>query len=219
MHALEQDLFFAFNQGLTHPLLDWWAALVSAKELWLLPALAAVVTGVVRGTARLRAALVLALLAIGIGDGLIVRPAKHAFARPRPDASLPGVRRVRLARVEPRVRALAMPLETWTDRGLADPSTPGRSFPSGHAWNAFAVATILAFACRRWGWLAFVPAVGVAAARIYAGMHWPSDVLVAAVGGALMGLALALAYQHLRTWVPSRVSARLPSLVPAPVRE
>lgn len=71
---------------------------------------------------------------------------------------------------------------------------PGQSFPSDHATAAFACA-LAAFVLlsRWWGALLLVLAVGIAIARVAAGVHYPDDVLgsflVAAVGAAA-GLAV-----------------------------
>jgi membrane-associated phospholipid phosphatase len=70
-------------------------------------------------------------------------------------------------------------------------STPGtvngtQSFPSGHSSSAFGSATLIQ---RNSGWLAGVPAYGLAAftafERVEAGRHWPSDVFAGAAVGAL----------------------------------
>jgi undecaprenyl-diphosphatase len=64
-------------------------------------------------------------------------------------------------------------------------------FPSDHATGAFAMAMALWFYDRTIGALAFVLAAIVAFARVYVGVHYPSDV----VGGALIGMAVALILQ------------------------
>jgi undecaprenyl-diphosphatase len=68
------------------------------------------------------------------------------------------------------------------------------SFPSGHAAGSFAAAATLAhvWAPGRavfWGLAALI-----AFSRIYAGVHYPLDVL----GGALLGLASAWLVHYLR---------------------
>lgn len=63
------------------------------------------------------------------------------------------------------------------------------SFPSGHAVWFFALATTVWYARRGWGWWFFALAVVIGWARIYAGVHWPSDI----VGGAVIGIATAMA--------------------------
>jgi undecaprenyl-diphosphatase len=59
------------------------------------------------------------------------------------------------------------------------------SFPSDHATAAFAVAFGVLFVHRRAGWVFLSMAALIAASRVLAGMHYPSDVLA----GALVGLS------------------------------
>lgn len=70
----------------------------------------------------------------------------------------------------------------------------GFGFPSGHTATAFALAVIVAHlvpagAAARWRAAPFVVAALVAAGRLYAGVHYPLDV----VGGALWGIAVGAA--------------------------
>jgi undecaprenyl-diphosphatase len=213
--SLDAELFVLINQHWTHPVLDWWAALVRASELWLVPA---VVTAAVvwwRGSARARSACMLCLLVLAIGDGCFVRTLKIVSARPRPSAVLSDVRSVRLARVEPRVRALAMPLLVERLEAPSSGEKP-RSFPSGHAWNSFAIATVITLFSRRWGWLAFLPAFAVGLARVHAGLHWPSDVLASAVLSPPCTLGLVVVLE--RAWLavaPPAWRDRLPGVLRA----
>ncbi len=60
------------------------------------------------------------------------------------------------------------------------------SFPSGHTYIAFAIATsVFLYGHRRLGALLFFLAVFIAISRVGAGLHYPSDV----IGGALLGIA------------------------------
>jgi undecaprenyl-diphosphatase len=61
----------------------------------------------------------------------------------------------------------------------------GSSFPSAHAAIFFALAMTVWFANHKWGWWFFVLATLMGIARIYAGVHWPLDV----IGGAVIGIA------------------------------
>lgn len=63
----------------------------------------------------------------------------------------------------------------------------GWSFPSAHAAWFFALALVVFFANRKWGWWFIGLAVLMGLARIYAGVHWPIDI----VGGAAIGLLCA----------------------------
>lgn len=62
------------------------------------------------------------------------------------------------------------------------------SFPSDHATGAFAIAVAVRFYDRVAGALLLVLAVILSFARVYAGAHYPSDV----IGGAAIGAAVAL---------------------------
>jgi undecaprenyl-diphosphatase len=82
-------------------------------------------------------------------------------------------------------------------------SVSGSSFPSGHAAQAFAIATILAYQAP---WFVSIPAVVwagyVGYARIYVGVHYPSDILA----GIVTGIALSYAvYQYRELVLQARV--------------
>lgn len=62
------------------------------------------------------------------------------------------------------------------------------SFPSDHAIIAGAIATGLTIFSRRVGLLAWIIALSLAFARVYAGVHYPGDVLV----GLVLGAAIAV---------------------------
>ena len=65
------------------------------------------------------------------------------------------------------------------------------SFPSAHATSSFAVATAMA-RVEPLGALAFLLAFAIALGRPYLGMHYPSDVLVGAALGVVLGLIVPL---------------------------
>jgi glycosyltransferase involved in cell wall biosynthesis len=76
------------------------------------------------------------------------------------------------------------------------PAHRERSFPSGHATTAFAMAGILALGTRRRSvtTAALGAASVVALSRAVVGVHWPLDILASAAGGwlaAAAGMALA----------------------------
>ena len=62
------------------------------------------------------------------------------------------------------------------------------SFPSDGATAAFAIATVVAFSCRRLAAPAFAIAAMVAIGRLLVAVHYPTDVL----GGTLVGVAAAV---------------------------
>jgi undecaprenyl-diphosphatase len=71
---------------------------------------------------------------------------------------------------------------------LIEKSAEEKSFPSGHATAAFAIAFGLLVHNRRWGWAMVAAAAWVAVSRVFVGVHYPSDVLAGAVVGGLAAL-------------------------------
>jgi undecaprenyl-diphosphatase len=65
----------------------------------------------------------------------------------------------------------------------------GFSFPSRHAVFAFLLATFIFGFNKKAGWWLFVLAVLVCFGRVLVGVHYPLDVFVGAIFGALMGWA------------------------------
>jgi undecaprenyl-diphosphatase len=63
----------------------------------------------------------------------------------------------------------------------------GWSFPSGHMAWFFALAVTVWFADRKWGAWFIVLAALMGIARIYAGVHWPLDVVAGAATGIVSG--------------------------------
>ncbi len=82
------------------------------------------------------------------------------------------------------------PYKTY-DNIYPDQIDDSYAFPSGHTSVAFASATSLFLATKKWyiGVPALAWATGVGYSRIYLGQHYPSDVFVGAVVGAASAYA------------------------------
>ena len=104
----------------------------------------------------------LASLLIGLLIGNVAL--KNLIMRPRPFVTHPDL------------IALLDPGDRW-------------SFPSGHTLSSFAAATALGFFHRKSGAAAYALAAAIAFSRLYACVHYPTDVLGGLVIGVLCGLA------------------------------
>jgi len=114
------------------------------------------------------------LAAIGTASLLVNQPMKIAGARPRPDWDALRV---------PHPRRVRMPSST--------------SFPSGHSASAAAFAVAVGDLLPEYRLPLRVAASIVAFSRVYTGVHFPSDVLVGAAAGALVGRLASRAMRRL----------------------
>lgn len=73
-----------------------------------------------------------------------------------------------------------------------------QSFPSGHMVFFFALATGVWFFSRKLGSWLFVFAVLMGIARVFSGVHWPTDILGGAIIGIVVGYAIySVSYRYL----------------------
>ncbi|HOX29894.1 MAG TPA: phosphatase PAP2 family protein [Candidatus Paceibacterota bacterium] len=80
-------------------------------------------------------------------------------------------------------------------------STPGedfQSFPSGHALFFFAAATAIYCYDKKLGMVFYTAAILISFARIFVGVHWPSDILAGAILGIITGLLTYKAAKFLK---------------------
>lgn len=68
----------------------------------------------------------------------------------------------------------------------------GRSFPSRHAFSAFAIASCWTSWCLPVGAALLALAAALGACRVLGGVHYPRDVMAGALVGLLCGVAAAL---------------------------
>jgi len=218
---MDQKLFYLVNQQWAGPWLDLPMVLLSSFDFWI-PFFGLLIGWyLVRGGFHGRMFVISVGIAVGLTDGLVCNPLKKIVDRPRPRQA-EAVRVVDFAKRKPRFLAIAEPLVVKTSKP-EKPPIEGRSFPSSHTANCFAVATVSFLFFRRWGGLVYLLALGVGVSRLYVGAHWPSDVLASSVLGCATGaLAVWLTGAVWRRWggryLP-RVHARHPRMLSAPVPE
>ncbi|WP_328320773.1 phosphatase PAP2 family protein [Streptomyces sp. NBC_00388] len=88
----------------------------------------------------------------------------------------------------------------------ACPAPGDWSFPSNHAALAFAAAVALLFVSRRLGAAGMVCAVAMAVSRVWVGAHYPHDVAVGALMGALVALVSMAALRRRPEALANRLS-------------
>lgn len=173
LYGVDKEILLYINQTLGNPAGDvLWPLITDYDKL--LPVrigLALVWLGLlIRGGRTGRTVALMIIPLIFLTDKLSSAFIKELVARSRPCHEIDG-------------SAIVQGLRMLVDCG------PGKSFPSSHAVNNFAIATLFAFYYRRWKWWFLGWAALVALSRPAVGVHYPSDIL----GGALIGVAVAAA--------------------------
>ena len=69
-----------------------------------------------------------------------------------------------------------------------------QSFPSGHAMFFFALSTVIYCFNKKLGIFFLICSTIISIARIFAGIHWPSDILGGAVLGIMVGVIISWLY-------------------------
>jgi undecaprenyl-diphosphatase len=188
-------LLVKINQEWTHPVLDRVMASLSAVEAWFPLFGLVLLVAVWKGGVRARWMLVCVAVALAVGDGVVSNGLKKAVGRVRPRDAMEGVVVRDLGKASPPTMRLFVPLVVKPSRVLGEER--GKSFPSSHTVNLFAVATVVGCFYRGWGMVAFVLAGAVAWSRVYCGAHWPSDIPAS--------MALGVGTGVLVVWVVGRV--------------
>ncbi len=201
MNSWDLDLLRLINQTWSADWLDYAMPALSAIESWMPPLVVIAFMLVVRGGRKARVMFLCAALAIGIGDALVSNTIKKFVGRVRPRDAMEGVIVRDLGRADSAMLRLFVPPVKTSSQPTGE--VTGKSFPSSHTINMFAVATVLACFYRRIGIALYILAGLVAWSRVYCGAHWPSDIPPSMAMGVLTGLGVVFGIRRISR---SRVS-------------
>jgi len=194
LYSIDRDLLLFINRTLANPVGDFlWPFITDWDKQWPVRVmLIAIWTWlIIWGGQRGRTVALLLIPLIAFSDQLNNHFLKEMFHRLRPCHLAGGVP------VVPEVHLLV---------GCGG----GMSFPSSHAVNNFAAATLLGWYYRRgWPWF-FGWATIVALSRPAVGVHYPSDILAGAILGILIGLVTIWLWtkvqrRYFPRWTPNAI--------------
>ena len=197
MNAWDLSLLHQINTAWSHPVLDWLMPALSAIEAWLPLIIVVVLITAWRGGKRARVMLLCLGIAVGLGDAIISNTLKKTIGRVRPRDALESVTVRDLGLASPAFMRLFEPVVVKP--GEPNGQTHGKSFPSSHTVNMFAVATVIACFYRWIGLVMYLLAAAVAYSRIYNGAHWPSDIPPSMALGVLVGLGVVAGVKRITT--------------------
>lgn len=186
LYSIDKALFYFGNQTIANPVFDIlmpfltdlnksWFGLSIYASLWILL--------MWKGGKKGRIIGLLLIPLIFLSDQLSSSVVKKIVARSRPCHEINGIPIIENIRL------------------LVDCGS-GYSFPSSHAVNNFAVATIFAYYYRKWMWwfLAYASIIGYS--RISVGVHYPSDVVGGAILGGLCGAMIIILWSLVEKYFP-----------------
>ena len=162
LSEIDTALFLFLNVTLANPVTDLIMPVITSD--WLLRILyaIAVVLLLVFGNARLRWVALFSVLVLAVTDQVSAGLLKPMIGRLRPCQALQNIH-------------------------LLVNCGGGKSMPSSHAANAFGQAMLFSVIYRRWAWPLLVFAALVALSRVFVGVHYPFDILVGSIIGAVVG--------------------------------
>lgn len=184
--GIDRSLFVLLNGRLTHPVLDSIMIFITTQENWYPVLLGLWIALIIWGGRRGRIAAAALVVAVAATDQVTCSILKPIFRRIRPCNAL----------APEQVRLLV-------DRSRAF------SFPSAHAANSFAMATVVGWRFRKYAPYAFAIALAVAYSRVYVGVHYPFDSIAGALIGTVLGhLSIRLVVSIADWWRKRRAPVR-----------
>jgi len=175
LYGIDVAVFRFLNQTIANPVFDLLMPFLTdlnKQPIILFLVGAGLIALAVKGGVMGRTTVILLILTILLSDQLNSSVIKHLFTRIRP-------------------------CHVLNDVHLLVGCGSGYSFPSSHAVNNVAAATVLSYFYRKWLW-AFMTFAGVVAfSRVSVGVHYPFDILAGAVLGVVIGVLVLFGYRFI----------------------
>jgi len=172
LYSIDKAVFYFFNRTLANPVLDVVMPFITTEKYWTLP-IAVIWLGLLFfGGKKGRVTALIAAVILLFTDQIVNAVIKPLVGRERPCFVLEHVR-------------------------LLIHQPHSRSFPSSHAANISAMATLFAVRYRKYAGLCVAIALLVSISRMSVGVHYPSDVAAGALAGFGFAMGILWLYRRL----------------------
>ncbi len=178
---IDHLLFHFFNSGMVNPVFDTLMPFITEVRHWIPVYLIMFFLIFYR---RRKSGILISLaliITVGLTNEINSEYLKDLFARPRPCHITDDIR-------------------------LLVNCGPGKSFPSSHAANSFAMAAVLTYYFRKLWWVFVILASAVAFSRVYIGVHYPADIFAGALVGIIIAATVILLFNSGEKLVKSKYS-------------
>ncbi|MFH1824597.1 MAG: phosphatase PAP2 family protein [Candidatus Firestonebacteria bacterium] len=166
---IDITIFYFINNNLKNPVLDFLMPIITNVKYWIFPLLVVLVVLFIFGKKEVKIAIILGIIVVVFVDFFCYRVVKPFIGRIRPFYVLPHV-------------------YDLVNAGYL-------SFPSNHAANSFALATIVTYFSKKIGVCFIILSCIIGFSRIYVGVHYPFDVIGGMIIGFLFGVLGILVYK------------------------
>lgn len=168
-YEIDLAIFYFFNHTIANPFLDSFFVVLTTQECWYIAYGVLIFFLLTKFGTQGKFFLIFLIFSIVITDQLSSHLIKEIVGRVRPCHILSDVR-------------------------LLVACGGGKSFPSSHAVNNFALAVLLSNFFKVYRYHFFLLAGLVAISRVYVGVHYPSDVICGAVIGFCIAQLMVFSY-------------------------
>ena|GEM_PF-203814 len=172
LYSIDRAVFLFLNRTVANRVFDFLMPIITEKDYWMIPIVLALLSLIIFGGKKGRIVVLLVAVILTMSDQLSSHVVKPWVERVRPCFVVEGVR-------------------------LLIRQSRSFSFPSSHASNMAAMATLFSVKYPRYKIAFIVFAALVAYSRIYVGVHYPADIL----GGAVLGFLCAVCVLEIERWI------------------
>jgi undecaprenyl-diphosphatase len=165
-YSIDVAIFYFINHSLSNPVFDKFFTILTNLNSWLIAYIILWFICFFKGGRLGKIAAIGAIILIVASDQFSSSLLKNLFERIRPCNAL-------------------------SDVNILVVCTGSYSLPSSHAVNNFAVAVFFSSVFPKFKWILLSVAFLVALSRPYVGVHYPSDILIGAIIGSIIGYAFA----------------------------